>query len=562
MQYIIGIDIGTTNTKAVAFTDQGEVLGSAGASYPVFSDPSGRHELDPDQLLAAFLTVLREIREQPLDREGSAGGRESLAGIRDGLAGVKEGLAGIREGLTGIGEGLAGISFSCAMHSLIAVDGKGRPLTRAITWADRRSEAYATALKASEAGRRIYRRTGTPIHPMSPLSKLLWLKDKEPGIFRDAARFISIKEYIWWRLSGQYEVDHSIASATGLLDIYTFDWYPEALELAGIRSEQLSTPVPCTHVMSSLLPEYQRSLGLPEGLAFIIGGSDGCLANLGSGALLPGETALTIGTSGAVRMTAAKPEYDPKERIFNYILTERLYVAGGATNNGGNAVQWYIEQFLGEKGDTAVWLAEADGVAPGCEGLVFLPYLLGERAPVWDAEARGMFFGIRSIHEQRHFMRSVLEGISFSLYQIGASLEETIGPIQHIYASGGFTRSATWLQMIADVFLKKVYVTGVADASAIGACIMGFYALGILRQPGAGAELARGPEGGARVVPAGGLEGGPAGGPEGRQAGGPEGGGRLIRVKDVYEPNEARHRIYQENFMVFSVLYDRLKDLM
>jgi gluconokinase len=518
MQYIIGIDIGTTNTKAVAFTDQGEVLGSTGASYPVFSDPSGRHELDPDQLLAAFLTVLREIRQQTHRREGSAE-------VREGLAGGQEGLAGIREGLAGIREGLAGISFSCAMHSLIAVDGKGRPLTRAITWADRRSEAYATALKASEAGRRIYRRTGTPIHPMSPLSKLLWLKDKEPGIFRDAARFISIKEYIWWRLSGLYEVDHSIASATGLLDIYTFDWYPESLELAGIRPEQLSRPVPCTHLMSGLLPEYQRSLGLPEGLPFIIGGSDGCLANLGSGALLPGETALTIGTSGAVRMTAAKPEYDPKERTFNYILTEQLYVAGGATNNGGNAVQWYIEHFLGEKGDTAAWVAKADSVAPGCEGLVFLPYLLGERAPVWNADARGMFFGIRSIHEQRHFMRSVLEGISYSLYQIGTSLEETIGPIQHIYASGGFTRSATWLQMIADVFLKKVYVTGVADASAIGACIMGFYALGVAGTDVAGADS-------------------------------------LIRVKDVYEPDEARHRIYQENFMVFSVLYDRLKDLM
>jgi len=496
MRYIIGIDIGTTNTKAVALTDQGEVLGSTDASYPVFSDASGRHELDPDDLLNAFLSVLQAILQKTRDPAM---------------------------------EGLVGISFSCAMHSLIAVDGQGHPLTRAITWADLRSEAAAAALKASEAGRRVYRQTGTPIHPMSPLSKLIWLKEKEPVVFGRAARFISIKEYIWWRLFGQYEVDHSIASATGLLDIYTLDWYPESLALAGIGPRQLSAPVPCTHIRTDLVREYRDRLGLPEGLPFIIGGSDGCLANLGSGALLPGETALTIGTSGAVRMTAARPAYDPKERIFNYVLTDQLYISGGATNNGGGVVQWYVEQFHGADGgaakkDLAAWVAEADGVAPGCEGLVFLPYLRGERAPVWDADAKGVWFGIRSIHTQPYFMRSVLEGISYSLYQIGASLEETIGPIQQIYASGGFTHSGIWLQMIADVFLKKVSVTGEADASATGAAILGFYALGFLRRP--------------------------------------EDAVSLIRVRETYLPDEGRHRLYQEGFRVFSALYDRLKDLM
>jgi len=146
---------------------------------------------------------------------------------------------------------------------------------------------------------------------------------------------------------------------------------------------------------------------------------------------------------------------------------------------------------LAKADDTAAWLAEADTVPAGCEGLIFLPYLLGERAPVWNSDAKGVWFGIRSSHGQRHFLRSVLEGISYSLYQIGVSLEETVGPIQHIYASGGFTQSAVWLQMIADVFHKKVCVTGVADASAIGAALMGFYALGILGSPSAAAGRCR-----------------------------------------------------------------------
>jgi gluconokinase len=491
MSCIIGIDIGTTNTKAVAFTDQGEVLASANASYPVFSDPDGRHELDPARLLEAFLSVLRETSQVVL----------------------KE---------------VSGISISCAMHSLIAVDGNGVPLTLAMTWADRRSESYAGALKGSEAGKRIYRQTGTPIHPMSPLCKLLWLKDKKPAIFRQAARFISIKEYIWWKLFGKYEVDYSIVSATGLFDIYTFTWYAESLDLVGIGPDRLSDPVPSTHTESALVPEFRSSLALPDGLPFIIGGSDGCLANLGSHAVLPGETALTIGTSGAVRMTAAAPHYDTKERIFNYILTDKRYVSGGAGNNGGGAVLWYIEHFLGRKGagaeEVSQCIAGAEQAPPGCEGLVFLPYLLGERAPIWNADAKGLFFGIRSIHEQRHFMRSVLEGISYSLYQIGESLEETIGPIRHIYASGGFTHSKAWLQMIADIFCKRVYTTNVADASAIGAAIMGFYALGIIGDLDESA--------------------------------------RMIRVQEEYEPDEARHLIYRRNYTVFISLYERLKDLM
>jgi gluconokinase len=505
MNYIIGIDIGTTNTKAVAFTDKGEVLGSAGASYPVFTDAGGRHELDPVQLLEAVVTALREVR-----RKIAAG-----QGLADGAVGAREGLAGI--------------SFSCAFHSLIAVDDSGTPLTRAMTWADLRPSPQAKALKGSEAGKRIYRHTGVPVHAMSPLCKLLWLKENSPAIFGQAARFISIKEYIWWRLFGKYQVDHSIASATGLLETRKRDWYPESLELAGIGPGQLSAPVPCTHIERVLLPEARVLLGpLPEGLPFIIGGGDGSLANLGSSAVRPGETALTIGTSGAIRMTAASPQDDPQERVFSYILSDGLYICGGATNNGGNVIQWYVDKVLGGKegdeGELNRRIAEAETVPPGCEGLIFLPYLQGERAPVWNADAKGVFFGVRSVHEQRHFMRAILEGISYALYQIGVSMEETTGPIKHIYASGGWTRSPGWLQLMSDVFRKKIYITGVADASAIGAAIMGLYALGIIADLDAAASL--------------------------------------VRVVQTYEPDEARHVVYQANYKIFSQLYSRLQDLM
>jgi gluconokinase len=506
MHFVIGIDIGTTNTKAVAFTEQGEVLASAGASYPVYTDAGGRHELDPGQLLEAVVTALSKVRRQTISREGLMGA-----------------------------EGLAGVSFSCAFHSLIAVDEAGFPLTRAMTWADLRASPQARLLKGSEAGKRIYQHTGVPIHAMSPLCKLLWLKENEPALFRRAARFISIKEYIWWRLFGKYQVDHGIASATGLLDTRSLDWYPESLELAGIDSGQLSAPVSCMHMETGLLPEAQSLLeAVPEGLPFrdrmpfIIGSGDGSLANLGSGAVRSGETALTIGTSGAIRMTVTRPEDDPQERVFNYVIADGYYICGGATNNGGNVLQWYIDKVLGGKeGDEAEWqrrIEEADTVPPGCEGLLFLPYLQGERAPVWDGDAKGVFFGVRSLHDHRYFMRACLEGVSYALYQIGASLEETIGPIQNIYASGGFTRSTAWLQLMADVFLKKVHITAVADASAIGAGIMGLCALGFIED----------------------LDGAKS----------------LVQVVKTFEPDAARHAVYMENYKVFTQLYDRLKDLM
>ena len=480
MSYIIGIDIGTTNTKAVAFTDMGAVLADASSSYTAFTGEEDIYELDPRHLWDAVIEVLLEVLSRTSDRKG-----------------------------------LAGVSFSCAMHSLIAVDRKGELLTRAITWADSRSKLFADRLKGSEAGRRIYQHTGTPIHPMSPLCKLLWLREKEPDIFRRTAKFISIKEYIWWKLFGKYQVDHSLASATGLFDIYQFTWYKESLELAGIREDQLSDPVTCMHI------ETARGIeGVADGLPFIIGGRDGCLANLGSGVVKPGETALTIGTSGAIRMTAQSPAYDAEERIFRYVLTRDLYVCGGATNNGGGAVQWFASNFGG--GRSVEDLVRGAWDVAGSEGLIFLPYLLGERAPIWNADARALFFGIRASHGQAHFMRAVLEGVCFSLRQVGASLEETIGPIKHIYASGGFTHSPLWLQMVADVFGRTVYTTSGADASAIGACIIGAYAL--------------------KIIP--GLDEAAAG---------------MVHIKDSYEPQQGA---YGQSYTTYTELYRRLKDLM
>ena len=490
MQSIIGIDIGTTNTKAVAFTKDGKVLASANAGYQTFSEKDGYQELKPSDILNAVVSVLKKI-----------------------LADTKS-----------VSE-VCGISFSCAMHSLMVVDSNGEPLTNIMTWADLRSACEASKLKQMQIGNEIYERCGTPIHSMSPLCKILWLRYNEPDIFSQAYKFIGIKEYLWHQFFDKYQIDYSIASATCMFDIYDYTWNEQALKLAEILPDKLSEPVKPSHIETALVKKYKEEFET-DNMPFIIGSSDGCLANLGSNAIQQGETSLTIGTSGALRMASSTPKHDPKQRIFNYILTKDIYVSGGATNNGGAVLQWYINHFIfqssASENDYSEKMKMIADVDAGCDGLVFLPYLFGERAPIWDANAKAVFFGIRSKHLQKHFLRSIVEGISFSMYQIGVSLEETIGPIKKIYASGGFIQSKTWLQIIADVFNKEVNVLSVSDASAIGAAIMGMKAVGMINDFN---EVTK-----------------------------------TFSIEEKFFPNEENNKVYKESIKKFTSLYNKLKD--
>jgi gluconokinase len=491
MHIIIGVDIGTSGTKAIAFTSEGRVTGNAYMSYNPVVSPPGHHELDPEVLFNAVTTCIEKV--------------------------VKH--------VKALQYTIDGISFSAAMHSLIAVDKTGSPLTNVLTWADARSTAYAEALKRTTAGNDIYRHTGTPVHPMSPLCKIMWIGENQPEIFKATHKFISIKEFIFYRFFDQYLIDHSIASSTGLFDIYKKAWFTPALAAAGITADHLSQPIFTTQIIKGLKNEYAEQLGIGAETPFIIGASDGCLANLGSNATQPGDMSVTIGTSGAVRMTTTQPAYDQQERIFNYILRDDLYVSGGAINNGVVLLKWYSEHFLhkpfSNASDLASFVQQAAEAPAGADGLIFLPYILGERAPVWDASARGVFFGIHAGHTQAHFMRAIIEGINYALYQVAASVDETVDAVQHIYASGGFINSPLWLQWITDVFGKEIKVITNEDASSVGAAILGWQSLGMLND----SETAA-----------------------------------FFHIQQQYQPDLTLHASYQRYYAVYAGLYNKLKD--
>ncbi|MBO9639165.1 MAG: gluconokinase [Siphonobacter aquaeclarae] len=427
MESWIGVDIGTTNTKAVVFDEAGRVLAHHSVGYDMIHPEPDYSEQDPEAIWEAVKTVL-----------------EAVSG----------GLTDIRA-----------VSFSAAMHSLLPVDAAGNPLGNLVIWADNRAKAEAQELRDSEAGRAIFRVCGTPLHPMTPLCKLMWWSRHQPEVIQRSYKFVGIKEFIWFRLTGEWAIDYSLASATGMFDISTFAWHAPALETAGIPEAKLSPPVSPYH-----RAEAAGGAGLPAGTPLIIGASDGCLANLGTGAIVPGRLAITIGTSGAVRVCSPDAATDPLMRTFTYVLDEGTYIVGGGTNSGGVILQWIAEQlFPGIPTDELITHAAA--IEPGADGLIFLPYLLGERAPLWDANARGGFFGLTLQHTPTHLVRAVLEGICLHTCSLVRILEEQ-GPVNEIFASGGFARSPEWVQLLADCAGKPVRLPETVEAGAWGAVLL------------------------------------------------------------------------------------------
>lgn len=450
--YFIGVDIGTTSTKAIVFSAFGDVKGMGNYGYPLLVPQPGWAEQDPAVILKAAIAAIREAVDQ---------------------SGVSQ-------------SEIAAVSFSGAMHSLIAVDARGEPLTHAIIWADNRSVAQTMRLRKDGSGHLLYLQTGTPIHPMSPLPKLIWMREEAPDLFKRTVRFISIKEYVLYQLLNQFVVDHSIASATGLLNLERLQWDETALAVTGIQATQLSELVPTTHVLRGIRPEYAEVMGLDPATPIVVGANDGCLANLGIGAIAPHQIAVTIGTSSAVRAVVPSAMTDERGRTFCYALTEHHWVIGGPSNNGGIVLRWLRDQFC----ELEVVQAKQQGIdpydlmvqaaiatAPGAEGLICLPFLSGERAPYWNPNARGIFFGVGLHHQKAHFIRAVMEGILFAVYSITLALRDLAGTAQEIRASGGFARSAPWRQMAADIMGSEVLVPQIYEGSAFGAAVLGMYAV-------------------------------------------------------------------------------------
>ena len=485
MKYLIGIDIGTTSTKLIAYSTDGNIIAEENAKYSTYNPEEGFFEQNPEEI---FYSVINKLKSLIYKNKNNK---------------------------------LLGISFSSAMHSVIAADENGILLTNAVLWSDRRSEKLVKKHKESNIIHNIFLRTGTPVHAMSPLFKIMWFKEEKKEIYKKTRKFISIKEYILFKLSGKYYIDYSIASATGLFDIYSKKWSKESLDLLGIDESFLSETVDIDFKIYDIKKEYAEFLMLDEKVPFVIGGSDGCMANLGVNDMEEGTAVITLGTSAAVRVGSRNPETDKEKRIFTYILDKEHYISGGAVNNTGIVLEWLKEKFFREM-DYEEIFKTLETTETGSKGLIFLPYLLGERAPIWNSEARGVFFGITLDHEQKHFVSAVLEGIIYSIYDVFRVLEG-IKTIKKIYINGGLSRSEIFVKTIADILNREVLISDNYESSCFGAFITGMAATGEIES----------------------IE---------------SFNSHKFLVRKI-QPDVEKHKVYMENFEVYKKVYDSLKNL-
>ena len=464
MTYYIGLDIGTSSCRAVAFDREFNLLASASGSYALSIPRAGWAEQDPDEILDSVVQVINEVMAHPK------------------LQGKKPKAIGI----------------SAVMHSLILLSSEGNPLTKAIIWADLRSRDQAQQLVQRAQTDDLYGRTGCPVHPTYLPAKLLWLKENQPELMAKTAKILSIKGYVVYKLTGQILEEFSTASTTGLFNLETMDWDDGAVAAAGISRDLLPQLADPMTVLPGFGGQYAESRSLPMDIPVVLGATDGTLSNLGSGAVRPGQMVAMVGTSGAVRAVMDSPKLDPKQRCWCYYLAQGKWVSGGALNNGGNITNWFRHNFgqgaqrEAEKRGLGIYeLLDqwASSVPAGSRGLVFLPMLFGERSPGWNPDSRGVLFGLNSGHGAPEVYRAMMEGVTFHLFGVYEALVELLGRPQQILASGGFAHSPVWVQMMADVFGVSVQLPKVLEGSAFGAAFLAAVALGEVSNLDAVTEL-------------------------------------------------------------------------
>lgn len=456
---VIGLDLGTSGVKAAAVDASGRVVRSAQREVTLMTDDAGKAEQSVEEVWEAASAVLGEIGE------GHTSG---------GVPPAKRG-SDVRP------PEVKAICVSGAMHSVVAMDEAGNVIGNATTWADRRCAGIAEELRQRVDVDAMYRRTGCPFSAMYHPARLRWFAAPGIGAMNRPRRgkFAAIKDVVIQRLTGRWCTDASIASATGLMDIRTWRWDTEALELAGITAEQLPGVVVPTDVVGTT----------PSGVPVIAGASDGALANVGSAGFDSDATVITLGTSGAVRRIVDQPCFDDKRRTWCYVVERDRWLRGGAINSGGIAVQHAVQLGYGQ-GEKALKQAHAEAatVAAGCDGLRVLPFIAGERGLIWPPEVKWTIIGQRADHTPAHLVRATMEGVAFCIAAIYKAvgvpdLLKQVVPTQCALLTGGVVRSATWRQIVADVLGIALQPIEAADASAIGAAMLGWRAMGVRVTP-------------------------------------------------------------------------------
>ncbi|MDM5329495.1 xylulokinase [Neobacillus sp. CF12] len=444
MKYVIGVDLGTSAVKILLVNQNGAVCQEVSKSYPLIIEKSGYSEQNPEEWVEKTIAGLAELIQQ----------------------------------FDGDVNDIEGISFSGQMHGLVLLDDNNQVLRNAILWNDTRTTKQCQEIYDVVGRNRLLDVTKNPALEGFTLPKILWVKENEPLIFEKASVFLLPKDYLRYRLTGNIHMEYSDAAGTLLLNVAKREWSPEVLEAFDLSTEFCPPLVESHAFVGTLSAELAQATGLSEAIKVFAGGADNACGAIGSGILSEGKTLASIGTSGVVLAYEQRNDLDFEGKVhyFNH-SEENAYYTMGVTLAAGYSLSWFKDTFAKEEA-FELFLEGVDEIHAGSNGLLFTPYIVGERTPHADSTIRGSFIGVDAAHERKHFARAVLEGITFSLNESIEIFRSSGKTIDSIISIGGGAKNETWLQMQADIFDAKIEKLTSEQGPGMGAAMLAAYGCG------------------------------------------------------------------------------------
>lgn len=487
MKYVIGIDIGTSSVKAILAGSNGQVYDEVSLAYPLIQPQPGYSEQDPEWWVTKTIEAIKQLIKQSNINQMQ----------------------------------IEGISFSGQMHSLVILDEKYEVLHPAILWNDTRTSSECRLITES-LGDKLWQITKNQALEGFTLPKLLWMKKHKSEIFDKASIFLLPKDYVRFCLTGQLAMDYSDAAGTLLLDVENKKWSNEILSIFEIPEEICPSLVESIDFTGFLLPEVAKECGLHNNVKTYAGGADNACGAIGAGVLNKEDTLCSIGTSGVV--LSPETEINANENLhFFYHSKPDTFYKMGVTLAAGHSLSWFRNSFAPNSSFEEL-LADISSLPVGSGGLLFTPYISGERTPHADSSIRGSFIGIDSSHQFNHFARAVLEGITFSLRDSFELIHRSNKKTKNVISIGGGSKNKEWMQMQADIFQTKVTKLEHDHGPALGAAIIASIGLGWFLN----------------------FE---------------EGCHQFIRQEQVYEPIDKNVQKYDHIFAIYQQIYKNTKDL-
>jgi len=498
MSYLLGIDIGTSGTKTVLFDEKGNTIASATEEYPLYQPNVGWAEQDPEDWWNATCVTIKAVI--------------SKSGVSP--------------------QDIKGVGLSGQMHGAVLLDSENRVLRKAIIWCDQRSAAECDEITSKIGKERLIEITANPALTGFTASKILWVRNHEPEIYEKVRKILLPKDYVRFRLTGEFATEVSDASGMQLMNIPERSWSSEVLEKLEIDKSFLADLYESQEVSGKVSRQAAELTGLAEGTPVVGGAGDQAAGAVGNGIVRPGVISSTIGTSGVVFAYSEKVSIDPKGRVhtFCHAIPDTWHIMG-VTQGAGLSLKWFRDNFCYEEKRVAELMdidpyvlmdKEAEQVDAGCNGLIYLPYMMGERTPHLDPDARGVFFGLSAKHGKQDMLRAIMEGVTYSLRDCLEIIKEMKVPVTEVRASGGGGKSKLWRQMQADVFNADIATINSSEGPALGVALLAGVGTGVYDSVAQACEAA-------------------------------------IEVKSIQKSNSDMYEKYNKFYKIYRQLYNSLK---